>query len=123
MTFRLSKYGKNFKKAVAASAWQQLNQKIALEFDNQMDAVVYDWPRQTRTKGGSPVVKGSPRKITDTGDLKDSRTLRFSEDGFTAVHRWDANHAATVLLGGTNKNGTFQPPRDWITPVLMRELS
>lgn len=123
MKFKLSKDGANFKKTVVAREWRQLNQRIAIAFDQQMDAVVYDWPRATRTKSGDPVIKDSPRKITDTGELKNSRSLTFSESGFSAVHRWDAKHAATVLLGGTNQNGTYQPPRDWIIPVLMRELT
>lgn len=112
-----------FKKTILADSWRQLNENIALGFDQQMNEVVYDWPRETVTKSGKPRIKGSPRKITDTGDLQNSRTLTFSADGFTAVHRWNAEHAATVLLGGTNSNGTYQPPRDWITPVLVEKLS
>lgn len=122
MKFKLSKQGQNFKKTAIALNWRQINEQIAQKFDEQMNLAVYSWPRETVTKSGNPAIKGSPRKITDTRELQDSRTLTFSDDGLTAIHRWDADHAAQVLVGGTNKNGTYNPPRDWITPVLIEQF-
>lgn len=91
------------------------------QLKQEIQAVQFDWPRQTRRRNGSTV--GSLRDIVDTGnflrsqrrDYPDATTLRFT---------WDAKsdrgfmYAHIILAGYTTSTGKAMPPRDWIKPAL-----
>jgi len=103
---------------VNTSWFRAENYHIGNKFDFQMDKPVYPWPRATKTRSGNPVWKGSPRKISDTHRLANSRSLIMMNGGKRGVHAWNQPYAARVFVGTVSKSGLLMPGRDWVTPVI-----
>lgn len=94
---------------------------LDVELKEQIKAVKWSWPNQTRRRNGSTA--GTTRDIVDTGkflrsqrrDYPDATTLRFI---------WDAKsdrgfmYAGIILTGYTTSTGKAMPPRNWIKPAL-----
>jgi uncharacterized protein with gpF-like domain len=85
------------------------------QFKEEMKAVNYEWPRQTRRRNGQTV--GSPRNIVDLGTLMNSQE-RIRDSATQLTYRWNAPYAALVLTGYTTSRGTVVPGRNWIKPAL-----
>lgn len=102
-------------KNTVLNALEEGFEKSAMEFADeqirQLDTEDYRWPSITERSDGEEV--GTPRDITDTGNLKDSlvvtKTSRFSYE-----YWYDADYAAIVHEGGITSNGARYPDRPWI---------
>jgi phage gpG-like protein len=76
---------------------------------DQISDPIWDWPRGE-----------SPRDIVDTGELRDSMVVNFTDDNNTALIEWTADHAAKVHEG--DYSGKFvMPGRPW-THTARREF-
>jgi hypothetical protein len=65
-------------------------------------------------KGRTGKIAGSPRDIVDTGELRDSLSInRVSSEEY--LYTYDADHAILVHEGERVSNGSYIPPRPWIT--------
>jgi|AACY02.16.fsa_nt_gi hypothetical protein len=80
------------------------------EQKDQLEASVYSWPRPTESKARG--LKGSPREISDTGELAAS-FYRVSIGRYKEEFGYNAIHAALVHEGGTTSKGTSYPGRPW----------
>lgn len=99
------------------------------QLKQEIQAVQFDWPRQTRRRNGSTV--GSPRDIVDTGNFLRSQRRDYP-NATTLQFSWDAKsdngfmYAGAILEGyvrtGTRPDGTSistpVPGRNWIKPAL-----
>ncbi len=91
------------------------------QLKEEIKAVQFDWPRQTRRRNGSIV--GSPRDIVDTGNFLRSQRREYP-DATTLRFTWDAKsdsgfmYAGLILTGYTTNKGTPVPGRNWIKPAL-----
>lgn len=91
------------------------------QLKEEIKAVQYDWPRETRRRNGTVV--GSPRDIVDTGRFLRSQRREYP-DATTLRFTWDAKsdagfmYAGVILTGYTTSRGTPVPGRNWIKPAL-----
>lgn len=95
-----------------------LADKFNDQFQRELSAVQWDWPRKTTRVNGSVVT--SPRDIVDTGSLKRSQSVeKVKESAVETEYLWtwtgDAQdpYAEYVHNGVQLKNGTSLPGRPW----------
>lgn len=93
------------------------------ELKEQIKAVKWNWPNQTRRRNGTIV--GSPRDIVDTGNFLRSQRRDYLDLGNTLRFTWDAKsdrgfmYAGLILTGGAvGERSTPIKPRNWIKPAL-----
>lgn len=85
------------------------------DFKEEIKAVQYTWPRQTKRKNGTTV--SSPRDIVDLGGFL--RSQQRERPSITELRfKWTAPYAPLIFNGYTSKRGTVSPPRNWIKPAL-----
>ena len=113
--------------------------KLGTEFKEQIRAVQYDWPGETKRygkfrraksdrsrsrvlkdQGGSKyTLAGSPRNIIDSGDFLRSQ-VRRRDSPYQHRFTWgggSVTYAGYILNGIPERN---YPARDWIRPALDR---
>lgn len=85
------------------------------QFREEIKAVQYSWPRETRRKNKQRVT--TPRDIVDLGGfLRSQERQRLSPTELRFV--WSTPYANLIFNGYTSKLGKVAPPRNWIKPAL-----
>lgn len=115
-SYQLKGWQGNQFKARVSRIMQAYQTPMDQQLKAEIQAVQYDWPRDTRRRNGTLVPAG-PRNIVDLGGLLRSQKRAF--DGrATITFTWDAPYANLVFTGyRTNK--TLVDGRDWIKPALL----
>lgn len=91
------------------------------DFREEIEAVKWNWPRETKRKNGQTV--GSPRDIVDTGALRNSQR-RENESKNSVDFVWtgggETAYASMVHDGATLTNGTRLPARPFTENTISR---
>lgn len=107
-------------------AWERYSQLLEAQFTKEISTKQFNWPTTYKTTRGSYNRKGkgresvgSPRDIIDSGALRQS--IGRSQPGpFAYRYSWNVDYSVYVLKGYRTKAGNQMPPRDWITPALVK---
>lgn len=115
-TWKLTKWtGSDLIRRLPPAILTEYGKVLDQQLKEEIKAVEYSWPRETRRKNKSVVT--SPRDIVDLGGfLRSQDRQRINPTSLKFV--WSTPYAALILNGYTTNRGAVVPPRNWIKPAL-----
>lgn len=94
--------------------FEQVARDYAIAQVYELEEDKWAWNRVTVRRNGTVVF--TPRNIVDTGDLRNSLSLKIQSE--SAVYRYSLPYAAIVHEGGKTAKGKIYPARPWTQSAL-----